>query len=89
MPFVKGKSGNLKGRPPGIPNKITAVARDVIAGAAAELGGQERLVAWAKEDPSNERIFWGSIFPKMLPITLAGDKEAPLALHITREVISK
>lgn len=75
------------GRVKGTPNKITAAAKDVISGAAQELGGQTRLVAWAKEDPANERVFWGSIYPKMLPLTVAGDKDAPLGLLITREVI--
>lgn len=76
------------GRKAGTPNKVTAAAKDVISGAAEQLGGMGRLVAWAKEDKANERIFWGTIYPKMLPLTLAGDPEKPLSVTITRRVIA-
>lgn len=36
------------------------------------------MVAWAKEDPKNEAAFWTSIYPKLLPHTLAGDADNPL-----------
>lgn len=36
------------------------------------------MVAWAKEDEANERIFWGSIYPKMLPLDVtSGGKTIP------------
>lgn len=57
-----------KGRPKGAVNKVTALAKDTIAKAAAELGGADRLVAWAKEDPANERAFWATIYPKLIPV---------------------
>lgn len=59
----------------GIPNKTTQAAKDAIAQAAAELGGADRLVAWVKEEPSNERIFWGTIYPKLLPLQVNGAGE--------------
>lgn len=64
------------GRPKGSVNKTTAAAKAVIEQAAAELGGADRLLAWAKEDPANERAFWASIYPKLLPLQVhgAGDK---------------
>jgi len=31
-------------------------------------------VEWVQEDPENERVFWVSIYPKLLPVQLAGDK---------------
>lgn len=71
----KPKTG---GRRKGTPNKLTQLAKDVIAGAAADLGGQPRLVAWAREDPANERLFWGTIYPKLLPLTVSGDPDNPL-----------
>lgn len=58
------------GRPKGSPNKVQKAAKDAIAEAAEQLGGVNRLVEWAKEDPLNERAFWTSVYPKLLPLTL-------------------
>lgn len=72
------------GRPKGVPNKMTQTAKDAIAKAAHELGGADRLVAWAKEDPSNERAFWTAIYPKLLPLQVQGAGEGGEHLLITR-----
>ena len=56
------------GRKSGIPNRHTVAAKDAIAAAAEGLGGVPRLIAWAGEDPLNERVFWGTIYPKLLPL---------------------
>lgn len=61
------------GRPKGIPNKHTTLAKDAIALAAEGLGGTDRLVAWAKEAPENERVFWGQIYTKLLPLQVSGE----------------
>jgi hypothetical protein len=66
------------GRQKGTPNKTTQAAKDAIARAAEELGGADRLVAWAKEDPANERLFWGTIYPKLLPLQLSGEGGGPV-----------
>jgi hypothetical protein len=71
------------GRPKGALNKTTTAAKEAIAMAAEGLGGTDRLVAWAQEDPLNERAFWANIYPKLIPVTLAGDKENPLQ-NVTR-----
>ena len=63
------------GRPKGSVNKTTAAAKDVINQAANELGGAARLLAWAKEDPANERAFWATIYPKLLPLQVHGAGE--------------
>jgi hypothetical protein len=68
VPFAKGKGG----RPLGARNKTTLAAKEAIEAAAARLGGITRLVAWAKENPLNERVFWGTIYPKLLPLQVAG-----------------
>lgn len=62
----RGNAG--KGRPKGAQNKTTGIAKDAIATAADKLGGTDRLVAWAKEDPANERAFWTTIYPKLIPV---------------------
>jgi len=65
-----------RGRPKGSVNKTTAAAKDVIAQAAAELGGAARLIKWAKEDTANERAFWATIYPKLLPLQVNGSGES-------------
>jgi hypothetical protein len=62
-----GTKGN-RGRPKGSPNKTTAIAKEAIAYAAAGLGGPDRLMGWAQEDPKNEHAFWTNIYPKLLPL---------------------
>ena len=80
MPFAKGQSGNPKGKKPGTLARHTVAAKDAIQLAAEGLGGTDRLIAWAQEDPLNERAFWASIYPKLLPLTLSGDPKNPVKL---------
>lgn len=79
-----------KGRPKGAVNKTTRTAKEAIAFAAEGLGGGERLAAWAKEAPENERTFWGTIYPKLLPLQVDADINASLSGKIdliTRRII--
>lgn len=57
-----------KGRPKGAVNKHTKLAKHAIAAAADELGGEKRLADWAKESPENEKVFWQSIYTKLVPV---------------------
>lgn len=66
--FGKGNPG----KPKGAVSKTTKTAKEAIALAAEGLGGSARLIAWAKEDPLNERAFWSSIYPKLLPLQVSG-----------------
>lgn len=61
------------GRKKGTPNKMTMAAKEAIAYAAEGLGGADRMVAWAKEDPANEKAFWSTIYPKLLPVQVANE----------------
>jgi len=70
-----GNTPNRGGRPKGSVNKTTAAAKAMIEQAAADLGGTERLVAWAKSSPENERAFWATVFPKLLPLQVQGPGE--------------
>jgi hypothetical protein len=76
--LVNGNPANKGGRPKGSVNKHTAAAKDIIAQAATDLGGGERLVAWAREDAQNERVFWGTIYPKLLPLQVTGGDGGPV-----------
>ena len=69
------------GRRPGSRNKTTVAAKEAIALAADRLGGVDRLVAWVREDPANEKIFWSSLYPKLLPLRVNGAGEGGEHLH--------
>jgi peptide deformylase len=75
------------GRPKGSLNKTTKAAKEAIAIAAEELGGSDRLVAWAKEDQKNEHAFWTTIYPKLIPIDVKAS--GALSLNVTREFIGR
>lgn len=81
--FTKGAGGKKKGRPKGVPNKLTQSVRDAIAQAAEGLGGVEGLIAWARKDDKNEAAFWTSLYPKLLPLQVAGDPKHPIN-HVLR-----
>jgi|SRR6516165_484659 hypothetical protein len=66
--FKPGEARN-RGRPVGSHNRLTRSAREAIEFAAHALGGGQRLYRWCKESKTNERIFWSSIYPRLLPIT--------------------
>jgi len=76
------------GRPKGVPNKMTIAAKEAIAIAADKLGGADRLVAWAQEDPANERVFWGTIYPKLLPLQVSGEGGGPVSLSMAVKFVN-
>lgn len=76
------------GRPKGSLNKTTRTAKEAISLAAEGLGGTDRLIAWAQEDPLNERAFWSSIYPKLLPLQVAGDPDSPLSVITKVEMVA-
>ena len=91
MPAVKGtRPPNAgKGRRAGVPNKVTAAAKDAIAMAAETLGGTARLAEWAKESTVNERAFWTQIYPRLLPHEVTGGDGKALLPTIVTQVIER
>lgn len=81
MSKVEGKRPKTGGRQKGTPNKTTQAAKDAIALAAEGLGGSDRLLSWAQEDPANERAFWTNIYPKLLPLQLSGEGGGPVNMN--------
>jgi hypothetical protein len=75
--FGKGNPG----KPKGALSKTTKSAKEAIAAAAETLGGAERLAKWASEDPANERVFWGTIYPKLLPLQVTGEGGGPVIIQ--------
>jgi hypothetical protein len=65
-----------KGRPKGARNKITRELKGMILGALDDAGGQEYLVRQAQENPTAFLTLVG----KVLPMTVAGDADSPIAI---------
>lgn len=70
MPKPQPKGGSRKG----IPNKVTKALKEMILGALDQAGGQDYLAAQAQDNPGAFLQLVG----KVLPMTLAGDPDAPL-----------
>jgi hypothetical protein len=90
-PFQKGMK-KLGGRPKGSPNVQTKAVKEMLACAANRLGGIQRLVEWAKEDPRNEYAFWVFLWPRLLPLQFAGSGphgEIELNVKLSAEELSK
>ena len=67
----------------GVPNKLTVSVKEAIEAAAQGLGGGTRLEAWAREAPENEKAFWTTIYPKLLPLQVTGKDGGPLQIAAT------
>lgn len=63
-----------------MPNKLSTGAKEVIAQVAENIGGVARMTKWVRESPENEKAFWSSIYPKLLPLQVAGDKDNPVSV---------
>jgi hypothetical protein len=77
-----------KGRRKGVQNKVTVMAKNVIADVAHRLGGADRMLEWVQTNPENERVFWGTIYPKLLPLQVTGGDEGsnPITMVIRKVV---
>lgn len=69
------------GRKKGTPNKLVSDAREGILYAAEQLGGMDRLVAWAQEDPANEKLFWSSIWVRIVPKDVNAHVDGKISLE--------
>jgi hypothetical protein len=87
--MAKGKKTG--GRVKGVPNKLTTGAKEVIAQVAANIGGVARMTEWVRKSAENERAFWTNIYPKLLPLQVAGDRDNPLTMinRIERVIVEQ
>lgn len=85
--LVEPKKPKTGGRTKGTPNKVTAELKDMILGALDDAGGQEYLVARAK-DPRTSSAFL-TLVGKALPLTIKGPGEngAHVFEKIVREIV--
>jgi hypothetical protein len=89
--FVKGMK-KLGGRPKGSANVQTKAIKTMIEAAAHGLGGVARLIEWAKETPQNEYAFWIYLWPRLLPLQIAGSGERgeiEMNIKLTAEELTK
>ena len=73
------------GRPKGGQNKFTRDVKEMILAALDKAGGANYLLAQAHDNPSAFMTLVG----KVLPMTVAGDPNAPLAVHVIERRIVK
>lgn len=73
-----------KGRVAGVPNKTTALIKEMIVGALDELGGQAYLVQQGRQSPTA----FMALLSKVLPMQVTGADDGPLNIQtITRVII--
>jgi hypothetical protein len=70
-PFQKGMQ-KTAGRKKGSQNVHTRMVKWVIGEVARQIGGVDRLTAWVKESEQNEFAFWTMLYPRLLPLQIAG-----------------
>jgi hypothetical protein len=73
-----------RGRKPGTLNKVTATAKEAIEFAGNKLGGGAGLYRWAMQNDGNLRIFWGQIWPKLLPLQLNASLSGDLTVVVRK-----
>ena len=66
-----------KGRPKGVPNKVTSELKSMILGALDDAGGQAYLALQARENPTAFMTLVG----KVLPLQVAGENGGPLKIE--------
>lgn len=84
--FKKGKEKG-PGRPKGAPNKVAAELKDMIRQALDGAGGVDYLIKCANE-PRTASAFLGLV-GKVLPMTVAGDPNSPIAFTVIERRIVK
>lgn len=80
-----GKPG--PGRPKGVPNKTTTLAKQAILDAFDKLGGTDALVKWAQTDDDHLKAFYTQIWPKVLPLQVTGEDGGAIIHRIERSIV--
>jgi hypothetical protein len=74
---------NRGGRKRGTPNKVTTQLKEAILAAAEQAGGDGGLVKYLHEQARMNPGHFMTLLGKVLPLQVAGDKDAPLNTRVT------
>ena len=79
-----GPPGQAPGSAPS--TRAAPIPREAIASAFDEIGGVSALAEWVMASDDNRKVFYATIFPKILALDVAGDCE-PEPIHEIRRTI--
>ena len=73
------------GRPKGIPNKVSRIAKEAIAQVFEDLGSVEAMTEWARDNPTS----FYNMYAKLLPIQVdgAGENGEHLISNVTISLV--
>jgi hypothetical protein len=83
---VNGGKRAGAGRKPGVPNKLTGELKEMILEAANLAGGEGGTVQYLRTQASANPTAFMSLLGRVLPMTMAGDKDNPVAVRQTIEI---
>lgn len=66
-----------KGRPKGVPNKLTRSAKEAFALAFDGIGGAEALIAWARDNPTDFYKLYARLIPTEANVSVTAQAAKP------------
>jgi hypothetical protein len=70
------------GRKAGVPNKLSATAKQNVIDVFEQLGGVEHMTKWAQENPNNFYNIYSKIMPTQTEIGGIDGSDLPLSIGI-------
>ena len=70
------------GRKAGVPNKLSATAKQNVIDVFEQLGGVEHMTKWAQENPNNFYNIYSKIMPTQTEISGIDGADLPLSIGL-------